>query len=617
MFDIYFFVIQCKTISDNIILWQQTVNILLQNKVNKSIRTDFSGFSLSLYGYSDQRIQCNDKIGPGTKSKLKELVIPFQFIIFSICAFIMMFSLSVNYDGLDPAIVLAQELKQVGLSENATTQNITQMSTISSNYKNNVTKYSNQTATTDDDYSSPSRLITLVTEDVEIDIAPGKKVKAWTFNGTVPGPTIRLTEGENVTIKYINKSPIPHTIHFHGNHDDVNDGVVPQVMPGQTYLYNITGEPAGALMYHCHAPPTSLHIRMGMYGALIVDPVNKEISPAKEFVMVMGEYSIKNQMGFEADYYMINGYADQYVHNPLEINQQDLMRIYLINLGTTIPASFHLHSTTFLTYPSGLWDNSPIHSQTVSVAPGDASIIEAKWKYPGNYFFHTHGIQEEKGNMGQIKVIGQNEVSEGVTDFKIGNESNDATNPSLQQLHQPNNISNLLTESVSMFDWQYELQKKLQNPKVISPSDNKGIDREEKKIIREMDETKTIQEQGENLSLALDKTLATNTTESNDVESNSQQISIVPGSSSPDSEIFYNPSNVEVEIGAEVTWINNDTNMPHTVTSGSADNGPSGLFDSGIVMGDGSIFKHTFDKKGEFEYYCTLHPWMLAKITVK
>ena len=138
-----------------------------------------------------------------------------------------------------------------------------------------------------------------------------------------------------MTIKYINKSPIPHTIHFHGNHDDVNDGVIPQVMPGQTYLYNITGEPAGALMYHCHAPPTSLHIRMGMYGALIVDPMDKQqIAPAKEFVMVMGEYSLKNQMGFEADYYMINGYADQYVHNPLEINQQDLMRIYLINLGT-------------------------------------------------------------------------------------------------------------------------------------------------------------------------------------------------------------------------------------------------------------------------------------------
>jgi len=551
------------------------------------------------------------------KLKPKELVVPFPFIIFSMCALIMIISLSVNYTNLEPAVVLAQESNQVKVNENATTENnlnTSQLSILSANDNNSVAKSNNQTANKDDDNSV--RIITLVTEDVEIDIAPGKRVTAWTFNGTAPGPTIRLAEGENVTIKYINKSPIPHTIHFHGNHDDVNDGVIPQVMPGQTYLYNITGEPAGALMYHCHAPPTSLHIRMGMYGALIVDPIDKQIAPAKEFVMVMGEYSLKNQMGFEADYYMINGYADQYMHNPLQINQDDLMRIYLINLGTTIPASFHLHSTTFLTYPSGLRDNLPIHSQTVSVAPGDASIIEAKWKYPGTYLFHAHGIQEEKGNMGQIKVIGQDKLSEGVNSG-VGNNINTTTNLNLQQQQQSNNISEPLTKTVSMFDWQYDLQKKLQNPIVVSQSDHEEIDKEEEKIIKGMNETKNIQEQGENLSLTLDKTLATNITESNDANSNSNQISIVSGSSSPDSKIFYNPPNAEVQIGTEVTWINNDTNMPHTVTSGNSGEGPTGVFDSGIMIGDGSIFKHTFDQKGEFEYYCTLHPWMIDKIIVK
>lgn len=478
--------------------------------------------------------------------------------------------------------------------------------------------------------NSFNKHITLITEDVEIDIASGKRVTAWTFNGTVPGPTIRLTEGENVTIKYINKSPIPHTIHFHGNHDDVNDGVIPQVMPGQTYLYNITGEPAGALMYHCHAPPTSLHIRMGMYGALIVDPiVIQKMAPAKEFVMVMGEYSLKNQMGLEADYYPINGYADQYMHNSLQINQDDLMRIYVINLGTTIPAPFHLHSTTFLAYPSGLWANSPIHAQTVSVAPGNASIVEAKWKYPGIYLFHAHGIQEEKGNMGQINVVAQDD-SKGLGKEVNDNNSNNATTTTISNIQQQSsNVSEPLTKSVSMFDWQYELQKKLQNPKVITQLENK-----------EMDETISIQNQGENHSLSLDKTLATNITETatndansnnnltsnsniesgqstKDLETNSNQISIVSGSSSPASIIFYDPSHAEVELRTEVTWINNDANMPHAVTSGNAGEGSTGIFDSGIMNGDGSSYKHTFDKAGEYEYYCTLHPWMTAKITVK
>ena len=131
----------------------------------------------------------------------------------------------------------------------------------------------------------------------------------------MPGPTLRFTEGDNVTIKFINKTPIPHTIHFHGNHDDANDGVHPQIMPNETYLYNITATPAGALMYHCHANPTSLHIRMGMYGALIVDPKDKPLPPAKEFVLVMSEYDEDNIMKFETEYYPINGYADQYVYS--------------------------------------------------------------------------------------------------------------------------------------------------------------------------------------------------------------------------------------------------------------------------------------------------------------
>jgi FtsP/CotA-like multicopper oxidase with cupredoxin domain len=74
--------------------------------------------------------------------------------------------------------------------------------------------------------TSPTRKeYTLIAQDAELEIAPGKVVKTWTFNGTMPGPTLRFTEGDNVTIKFINKTPIPHTVHMHGNHDAVNDGV--------------------------------------------------------------------------------------------------------------------------------------------------------------------------------------------------------------------------------------------------------------------------------------------------------------------------------------------------------------------------------------------------------
>lgn len=298
------------------------------------------------------------------------------------------------------------------------------------------------TTTTPSNGSTPTRKeYTLIAQDAELEIAPGKVVKTWTFNGTMPAPTLRFTEGENVSIKFINKSPTAHTIHFHGNHDDANDGVFPQIMPNESYTYNITAAPAGALMYHCHAMPTSLHIRMGMYGAMIVDPIDKPLEPAREFVMVMSEFDSKNIMEFETDYYPINGYADKYVTDPLEINHDELIRLYVINIGTTIPYQFHLHSTTFKAYPSGLWSNEPIDAQTFPVGPGDATIIEARWKYPGTYLFHSHGIQEERGNMGQIFVSAEDD----------GNQSAAA-----------------LTQSISMFDWQYELQKQLQKPNITN-----------------------------------------------------------------------------------------------------------------------------------------------------
>jgi FtsP/CotA-like multicopper oxidase with cupredoxin domain len=281
----------------------------------------------------------------------------------------------------------------------------------------------------------PTKKFTMILENTEIEIAPGEKISVWAFNGTVPGPTIRLTEGDNVSILFINNGTFPHTIHFHGIHDDKNDGVLPVILPGKSYSYNITAEPAGALMYHCHVPPVSEHIRMGMYGAFIIDPKDQPLRPAKEYYMVMSEFSTdqKNVTKFLADYYPINGYSYQYMSDPLEVNQNELTRIYLVNLGITVSSPMHLHSTIFDVYPSGLLSNKPYKAQTIQVAPGDAAIIEAKWKYPGSYMFHSHGFQEEHGNMGQILV-------------------------------KDNTNSTKITKSVSMFDWQYDLQKRLQHP---------------------------------------------------------------------------------------------------------------------------------------------------------
>src|SRR5215212_7135534 len=461
---------------------------------------------------------------------------------------------------------------------------------------------SNSTTST----TSPTRKeYTLIAQDAELEIAPGKVVKTWTFNGTMPGPTLRFTEGDNVTIKFINKTPIPHTVHMHGNHDAVNDGVHHQVMPNETYLYNITAGPAGALMYHCHAYPTSLHIRMGMYGAMIVDPKDTPLPPAREFVMVLSEFDDDNIMKFETKYYPINGYLDQYVQNPIQVNRDELVRLYVINIGTTIPYQFHLHSTIFKAYPSGLLSNEPIDVQTVSVGPGDATLIEATWNYPGTYLFHSHGFLEERGNMGQIVVAENN------------HEDNNNNNQTV--------TGNEIRRSTSIFDWQYELQKKLQNPTIINYTDAQlaginGSTTDHGGMIAH-DNTTTFRQPTANASgSSIPEDQLSHGNNSSGVIPSKQEISIVEGSSNPSNDDFYDPSPATVKRGSSVTWINNDS-VPHTATSGNPQNGeaPTGaIFDSGIIGPRQASKEIPINADtGTYDYYCTLHPFMKGQLTLE
>lgn len=352
------------------------------------------------------------------------------------------------------------------------------------------------------DDGAKKKEVTLVAEEAEIEIAPGERVKAWTYNGTVPGPTLRFTEGDNVTLHFINKTPLAHTVHLHGNHDDESDGVNPQILPGQTYNYTFVADPAGALMYHCHAYPTSHHIRMGMYGALIIDP-NDKPAPAREFAIVMGEFDPENQENFVPKYYLVNGYADQYMGDKmLHAKQGELVRMYVINMGTTIPYSFHLHSTIFKAYPSGLWSNAPIDAQTVEIGPGNAAIIEAKWKWPGTYLFHSHGLQEERGNMGEIMV----EPSQGPY------------------------------QAESMIGWQHEQIEKLQKPEM----------------------TTTEHASGANNATATAAPAAGH-------HGTGPQVAIAKGSWDNKQKENYSPREMSVNAGSELTWENHDATM-HTVT---------------------------------------------------
>ena len=105
---------------------------------------------------------------------------------------------------------------------------------------------------------------TLIAENTTLEIAPGLRVDAWTYNGTIPGPTITATEGDRVIIHFINKTPLPHTIHLHGDHPSQEDGVSEMVPPNGTFTYDVIAQPAGALAYHCHVSPVMAACQNGI-----------------------------------------------------------------------------------------------------------------------------------------------------------------------------------------------------------------------------------------------------------------------------------------------------------------------------------------------------------------
>ena len=105
-----------------------------------------------------------------------------------------------------------------------------------------------------------------------LEVANGRNVQVWAYGGTVPGPILRATVGDQLRVRMANHSSTPHTVHFHGAHDVSQDGLG-RIAPGDTQVYEFTAGPIGLHPYHCHVPPYAWHMGKGMYGALIVDPV--------------------------------------------------------------------------------------------------------------------------------------------------------------------------------------------------------------------------------------------------------------------------------------------------------------------------------------------------------
>lgn len=232
----------------------------------------------------------------------------------------------------------------------------------------------------------------LIASDREIEVMPGVSFAAWTYNGRIPGPTLRAREGERLRISFVNGSAYPHTIHFHGVHPSAMDGVAGQgageIAPGARTTYEFDALPAGLHLYHCHVRPLAEHIAKGLYGAFIVDP--KEGRPeADELVMVMNGFDTNFDRANEV--YAANTIGFAYTDRPIRVRMSDLVRVYLVNvLEYDLVNSFHLHGNLFDYFPTGTNRRPTEHTDTVMLCQGQRGILEWRFAYPGRYMFHAH-----------------------------------------------------------------------------------------------------------------------------------------------------------------------------------------------------------------------------------
>lgn len=270
------------------------------------------------------------------------------------------------------------------------------------------------------------RTFEVIAEDKEIEIAPGVMFPAWTYNGRVPGPALRATEGERLRIVFKNYGSHPHSMHFHGIHSARMDGIpgAGLIGPGEEFVYEFDAKPFGCHLYHCHALPLARHIHKGMYGLFVVDPdperhpefeaVAKsrllgtpENAEWQELAMVMNAFD--TTFDGENEFYACNTIAHCYAKKPIAIARNRPVRIYLVNVTEFDPInSFHLHGNFFDYFDPGTTLTPTLKTvDTIVQCQGQRGILEFSYAdhEPGLYMFHAHQSEfTELGWMGMFDV---------------------------------------------------------------------------------------------------------------------------------------------------------------------------------------------------------------------
>ena len=268
--------------------------------------------------------------------------------------------------------------------------------------------------------------VQLMAKEVISEVAPGIVVNFWTFDGTVPGPMLRVRAGDTVALTLSNAPTNLHThsIDLHAVTGPGGGAVLTDVKPGESKTMRFKALNPGIYIYHCAHPNVANHMAHGMYGLILVEPKEGLPKVDKELYVVQGELYTAGARGTQGlqvidatkmlngipEYITFNGRVGAISKDKVFIKQDEKVRMYVGNGGVNLISSFHVIGEIFDTvYPEGQIGGVLFRNvQTTIVPAGGAAIVEFVPEVPGNYIIVDHALARlDKGAWGTFSVTGK------------------------------------------------------------------------------------------------------------------------------------------------------------------------------------------------------------------
>ncbi|HEX7965483.1 MAG TPA: copper-containing nitrite reductase [Gammaproteobacteria bacterium] len=280
--------------------------------------------------------------------------------------------------------------------------------------------------------------VDLTTVEVRGRLADGTTYNFWTFNGKVPGPMLRVREGDTVELHLKNEasSRMIHSVDLHAVLGPGGGAAVLQVPPGQEKSITFKAALPGLYVYHCATPMVANHIANGMYGMILVEPAAGLPKVDREFYVMQGEiyttgafgkhgdqeFDVQKLLDEKPEYFVLNGAVGALTkYHPLHSKVGDTVRVYFGVGGPNFTSSFHVIGEIFdHVYNMASLVSPPTDDvQTVSVPPGGATVVDFRTQVPGRYMLVDHALSRmERGLMGFLMVDGQDNPDLYHTDYQ-------------------------------------------------------------------------------------------------------------------------------------------------------------------------------------------------------